>query len=95
MPDGFGKVTGALGCSCWLAVAPLHEAVGDLVAQTGSYSLGMTLAGFAPLLGVGALVLFWGQEPSRRPPAKELAVDTEREPAPADGVQAAMPSTGG
>src|SRR5207253_2188084 len=47
-----GKVTGALGCMCWLAVAPLQEAVGDTAAKTGSYALGMTLAGCAPLLGV-------------------------------------------
>src|SRR5262249_16503286 len=55
-----GKVTGALGCSCWLAVAPIHEAVGELVKQTGSYSAGMAVAGFAPLVAVGALALFWG-----------------------------------
>src|SRR5262245_54349951 len=59
-----GKVTGALGCSCWLAVAPIHEAVGDLVKQTGSYSAGMAAAGFAPLLAVGALALFWGRDSS-------------------------------
>jgi ACS family hexuronate transporter-like MFS transporter len=59
-----GKVTGALGCSSWLAVAPIHEAVGDLVRQTGSYSVGMAAAGCAPLLAVGALVLFWGRDSS-------------------------------
>src|SRR5213076_248253 len=57
-----GKVTGALGCSSWLALAPIHEAVGDLVRQTGSYSAGMAAAGFAPLLAVGALALFWGRD---------------------------------
>lgn len=64
-----GKLTGALGCSCWLAMAPVHETVGDVVKQTGSYSLGMTVAGLAPLLGLGVLLLFWGQ----------------RKPAPAQG----------
>jgi ACS family hexuronate transporter-like MFS transporter len=27
-----GKLTGALGCTCWLAMAPVHEAVGDVVS---------------------------------------------------------------
>ena len=57
-----GKVTGALGCSCWLAVAPIHEAVGDLVKQTGSYAAGIAVAGFAPLLAAGALAWFWGRD---------------------------------
>jgi ACS family hexuronate transporter-like MFS transporter len=56
-----GKVTGALGCSCWLAVAPIHEAVGDVVKQTGTYSAGMAVAAFAPLLALGALAFFWGR----------------------------------
>jgi ACS family hexuronate transporter-like MFS transporter len=57
-----GKVTGALGCMCWLAVAPLQEAVGETAAKTGSYVVGMTLAGCAPLLGVIAIGLFWGKD---------------------------------
>lgn len=62
-----GKLTGALGCSCWLAMAPVHEAVGDVVKETGSYSAGMAAAGFAPLVAVAALALFWGKEsPARR-----------------------------
>src|SRR5262249_35264845 len=57
-----GKLTGALRCSCWLAMAPVHETVGDVVKHTGSYSLGMAVAGFAPLLAAGALVLYWGTD---------------------------------
>jgi ACS family hexuronate transporter-like MFS transporter len=55
-----GKVTGALGCSCWLAMAPVHEAVGDTAKATGSYAAGMTAAGLAPLVALAALALFWG-----------------------------------
>jgi ACS family hexuronate transporter-like MFS transporter len=55
-----GKVTGALGCSCWLAMAPLHETVGETVKQTGNYSLDMALAAAAPLLALAVLALFWG-----------------------------------
>jgi ACS family hexuronate transporter-like MFS transporter len=61
-----GKVTGALGCICWLAMSLLQEAVGDSVARTGSYTVGVSLAGLAPLLGVAALVFFWGKTPSER-----------------------------
>jgi len=35
--------------------------VGDSVKQTGSYSQGVALAGLAPLIGVVALVMFWGR----------------------------------
>jgi ACS family hexuronate transporter-like MFS transporter len=54
-----GKVTGALGCISWLSMSLLHEAVGDSIKQTGSYDLAMSAAGILPLIGVGALLLFW------------------------------------
>lgn len=61
-----GKVTGTLGCTCWLALAGVHELVGNLVQQTGSYRWGVALAGLAPLAGFVALLLFWGPDaPSR------------------------------
>jgi ACS family hexuronate transporter-like MFS transporter len=56
-----GKLTGALGCICWLSMSLLHEVVGKSVEATGSYSLGVACAGFLPLLGLAALVLFWGR----------------------------------
>jgi ACS family hexuronate transporter-like MFS transporter len=56
-----GKVTGALGCTTWLAMSLLHELVGDSIKETGSYTLAMALAGLLPLIGVGAMVLFWGK----------------------------------
>lgn len=59
-----GKVIGALGCCAWLSAAPLHEAVGQAVEQHGSYSQGMALIGFAPLVALAALLLFWGKEPA-------------------------------
>jgi hypothetical protein len=55
-----GKVTGALGCINWLAMALLHELVGDSIKRTGSYSLGMALAGLAPMVGFLVLFLCWG-----------------------------------
>jgi ACS family hexuronate transporter-like MFS transporter len=55
-----GKVTGALGCINWLAMALLHELVGDSIKRMGSYSLGMALAGLAPMAGFLVLFLCWG-----------------------------------
>src|SRR5205807_3972169 len=57
-----GKVTGALGCICWLAMSLLHELAGDSIKRTGSYSLGVALAGLMPLIGLAVLVGFWGRE---------------------------------
>jgi ACS family hexuronate transporter-like MFS transporter len=54
-----GKVTGALGCINWLAMAFLHELVGDSVKQTGSYGQGLALAAASPLLGLLVLWCFW------------------------------------
>jgi ACS family hexuronate transporter-like MFS transporter len=55
-----GKLTGALGCICWLSMYALHALVGESVTLTRSYSTGVALAGVAPLLGVLVLVAFWG-----------------------------------
>jgi ACS family hexuronate transporter-like MFS transporter len=67
-----GKLTGALGCTCWLAMALVHEAVGDMVKQTGSYTYGVACAGFLPLAGLTVLVLLWGREHRRESlPAQE------------------------
>ena len=56
-----GKVTGALGCINWLAMYGLHAGVGELVTETNSYSVGVALAGLAPLVGLVVLWLFWGK----------------------------------
>jgi ACS family hexuronate transporter-like MFS transporter len=56
-----GKLTGALGCINWLAMYLLQAGVGELVKARGSYSLGVALAGLAPLVGATVLVLFWGR----------------------------------
>jgi MFS family permease len=62
-----GKVTGSLSCICWLAMALLHKLVGDSIKQTGSYSLGVALAGFPPLIGFCAIFFFWGKSSSAQP----------------------------
>ncbi len=67
-----GKLTGALGCICWLAMALLQEVVGDVVQRTGSYTQSIALAGLAPLIGLVALLLLWGPATARQPTAPAL-----------------------
>jgi ACS family hexuronate transporter-like MFS transporter len=90
-----GKLTGSLGCICWLSMSLLHEVVGDSVVQSGSYSHGVALAGFGPLIGLAALLLFWGKAPAVKqtplPPAEEpmpaLTIHPEGIRASDDGVK--------
>jgi ACS family hexuronate transporter-like MFS transporter len=58
-----GRLTGTLGCITWLAVAGMQALVGDLKERTGSYAVGMLMAGLTPLAGAVALVLFWKEPP--------------------------------
>jgi ACS family hexuronate transporter-like MFS transporter len=58
-----GKVTGLLGFLNWQAVALFQWLAGISIDQTHSYSMGLTLAGITPLVGLAALVLLWGKDP--------------------------------
>jgi hypothetical protein len=79
-----GKLTGALGCICWLAMALVHEAVGDMVKQTGSYTYGVACAGFLPLVGLVMLLLLWGRTPQREP----VPVEKQKQQQPyTDGIR--------
>ena len=74
-----GKVTGALGCINWLAMALLHELVGESVERTKSYAEGMTLAGLAPLVGFAVLMLLWRQTPPAPvPPPDATPADADK-----------------
>jgi len=64
-----GKLTGALGCICWLAMSLLHEVVGDAVERTHSYTTSIVGAGLAPLIAVAALLFFWGKTVATAAPA--------------------------
>ncbi len=61
-----GKLTGALGCICWMSMALMQEVVGIVVGRTGSYQEGVAAAGLLPLVGVAALALLWGKTPQPR-----------------------------
>jgi ACS family hexuronate transporter-like MFS transporter len=55
-----GKVTGTLGCCCWMAMAGWQETIGRVVHGTGSYLPCFIVAGLAPLVGFLALLVLWG-----------------------------------
>jgi ACS family hexuronate transporter-like MFS transporter len=78
-----GKVTGALGCINWLAMALLHELVGDSIRRTGNYAEGLAIAGLAPLVGFAVLMLLW----RHTPPAPVRPLD-ESPAAPDERIQA-------
>jgi hypothetical protein len=74
-------------------MALLHEVVGESVEATRSYSQGVALAGLAPLVGLAAMLLFWGRAPGagEEPPAVPPAPE-ERVPVPLaseEGIQKA------
>ena len=68
-----GKLTGSLGCICWLSMYVLQAGVGESVKATGSYTTGVALAGLAPLIGLAVLLLLW-ERPAPRTAAEETAI---------------------
>lgn len=54
-----GKVTGLLGTFAWAMTSPLHSFFGWLIDRTGSYDVGMALAGLCPLVSAAALWIVW------------------------------------
>jgi ACS family hexuronate transporter-like MFS transporter len=54
-----GKITGVAGVAAWLIPAQIQKLFGVLADRTGSFDLGLALAGFLPLLAVIPLWLFW------------------------------------
>ncbi len=79
-----GKVTGALGCICWMFMSLLHEVVGDVVQRSGTYSQGVACAGLLPLMGVAGLLMFWGKTTAAPVP---IAVGDQAPRPQADGIQ--------
>jgi ACS family hexuronate transporter-like MFS transporter len=69
-----GKLTGALGCICWMSMALLHEVVGETVERTGSYSQGVAVAGLVPLLGLVAILILWGRASAPADKQREVSV---------------------
>jgi len=62
-----GKVSGSLGFIAWMSMALLQYLSGLSIDATRSYTLGVAMAGFLPLLAWVGLVLFWkaGDDPNK------------------------------
>jgi nitrate/nitrite transporter NarK len=59
--DHQGKVTGFAGVAGWAVSAPAQTLFGRRIDQTGSFNLGLAIAGCLPLLGFAVIWLFWGR----------------------------------
>ena len=71
-PDHQGKITGVAGVAAWLVPAQIQKLFGVLADRTGSFDLGLAIAGFLPLLAVIPLWLFWQtSKPHRDEPTPE------------------------
>ncbi len=64
--DHQGKITGVAGVAAWLVPAQIQRLFGVLADRTGSFDLGLALAGFLPLLAVIPLWWFWKQSDEAR-----------------------------
>jgi ACS family hexuronate transporter-like MFS transporter len=62
-----GKITGVAGVAAWLVPAQIQRLFGVLADHTGSFDLGLAIAGFLPLLAVIPLWLFWGKSKAAGP----------------------------
>ena len=78
-----GRLTGLLSTWVWAVSSPIHKLFGRLVDTTGSFDLGMSLAGLMPWLGVLAMWLLWDRAPRDAAPAFEAVApgpDTRQGP---------------
>lgn len=57
-----GRITGLLSLWVWAVTSPLHRVFGWLADTTGSYDLGLVIAGIAPWIGVLAMMALWKRE---------------------------------
>lgn len=72
-PDHQGKVSGAGGVAAF-ALSPAHAVFGRLIDQSGSFDLGIALAGCLPL--VAFVVLWWMWERPGEGPGSAVRVTT-------------------
>ncbi|MSU42297.1 MAG: MFS transporter [Pedosphaera sp.] len=54
-----GKITGILGASAWVAIAPCQPLFGWFVDRTGNYNLGLAITGCMPLVAFVVLATCW------------------------------------
>ena len=70
-----GKVTGLTGVAAWILSSPAQKLFGRLIDRTGSFDLGLAIAGCLPLAAFLALWLFWNP-PRDHPLARAAAATT-------------------
>jgi ACS family hexuronate transporter-like MFS transporter len=58
-----GKVTGFASVGAWMLSGPAQSLFGWVIDRTGSFDLGLAVAGLLPLAAWGALAIFW-KEPN-------------------------------
>ncbi len=61
-----GKITGILGASAWVAIAPCQPLFGWFVDRTGNYNLGLAITSCLPLVAFAVLALGWPAERKAR-----------------------------
>ena len=56
-----GKVTGIAGVAAWAFSPPAQKFFGRIVDKTGSFDMGLAVAGCMPLIAFVVLLLFWNK----------------------------------
>lgn len=65
-PDHQGKVTGIASVAAWAFAPPLQSLFGRLIDRTGSFDLGLAIAGSLPAIALIALWWLWKEPQSAR-----------------------------
>ena len=66
-PHHQGKVTGVASVAAWAFAPPMQEVFGRLIDKTGSFDLGLAVAGGLPLVAFAVLYLFWSKAAEPKP----------------------------
>jgi MFS transporter, ACS family, hexuronate transporter len=69
-PRHQGKVTGVASLAAWAFAPPLQELFGRVIDKTGSFDLGLAIAGWLPMAAFIALWLFWDRPDRMRTPSQ-------------------------
>ena len=56
-----GKVTGLTGFAAWAVSSPAQTVFGWLVDRTGSFDIGLAVAGLLPIAACAAIAIFWNR----------------------------------
>jgi len=65
-----GVLSGILAAMTWVTVGTVQGAIGSHIKETGSYTPGFLIAGFAPFLGLLTLLALWKPNAETKRPAE-------------------------